>query len=197
MLNGTPFALYIYHDAYPESWSHRGIITENDRSKRFADSRRANCVKGDAPPCGKIVHDRDLAELYGVTTGNLNKAVARNTRRFPEDFMYRLNNEESDNLIFQFGTSSWSGRRAAPNAFTEQGIAMLSSDLKSDRTAQVNIQIIKTFTRLRQILASNAELRTKIEEMNGHIQPIYKILGQLLTEEQKARPRIGFRVDTD
>lgn len=111
--------------------------------------------------------------------------------------MYRLNNEESDNLIFQFGTSSWSGRRAAPNAFTEQGIAMLSSDLKSDRTAQVNIQIIKTFTRLRQILASNAELRTKIEEMNGHIQPIYKILGQLLTEEQKARPRIGFRVDTD
>ena len=145
----------------------------------------------------KVMLDQDLAQLYGVTTGNLNKAVARNITRFPEDFMFRLNKEEFNNLVFQSGIPSWGGRRTSPNAFTEQGVAMLSSVLKSDRAVQVNIQIIRTFTRLRQILSSNAEIRTKIEEMDGHIQSIYKILGQLLTDEEKPKRQIGFRVETD
>jgi hypothetical protein len=83
--------------------------------------------------------DRDLAELYGVTTGNLNKAVNRNLRRFPEDFMFRLNDEEFKNLMFQNGISSWGGTRKLPNAFTEQGVAMLSGVLSSDRAISVNI----------------------------------------------------------
>jgi hypothetical protein len=83
--------------------------------------------------------DRDLAELYGVTTGNLNKAVNRNLRRFPEDFMFRLNDEEFKNLMFQNGISSWGGTRKLPNAFTEQGVAMLSGVLSSDRAISVDI----------------------------------------------------------
>ena len=81
----------------------------------------------------KVMLDEDLAELYGVTTGNLNKAVNRNIARFPEDFMFLLTKEELDNLIFQFGTSSWGGRRKPPYAFTEQGVAMLSGVLHSER----------------------------------------------------------------
>jgi phage regulator Rha-like protein len=144
----------------------------------------------------KVMLDKDLAELYGVTTGNLNKAVERNIRRFPEDFMFKLNKEEFNNLIFQSGIPSWGGRRTMPNAFTEQGVAMLSSVLKSERAVDVNIQIIRTFTRLRHILARNTELQSKIEELDGHVQSIYKILGQLLIEDEKPKRQIGFRVDT-
>jgi hypothetical protein len=88
--------------------------------------------------------DKDLAELYGVSTGNLNKAVKRNTDRFPEDFMFPLNKQEFDNLIFQIGTSSWGGTRKLPSAYTEQGVAMLSSVLHSKRAIMVNIQIISS-----------------------------------------------------
>lgn len=142
----------------------------------------------------KVMLDRDLAELYSVTTGNLNKAVTRNIGRFPKDFMFRITKEEF-NLIFQNGTSSWGGTRKASRAFTEQGVAMLSSVLKSKRAIQVNIQIIRTFTKLREILASNVEIRRKIEKMGNHIQSIYKILGQLLIEEEKPKRRIGFSTD--
>ncbi len=90
----------------------------------------------------KVMLDRDLAELYGVLTGNLNKAVKRNIKRFPEDFMFQLTKEEFENLIFQFGTSSWGGTRSLPYAFTEQGVAMLSGILNSDRAINVNIQIM-------------------------------------------------------
>ena len=86
--------------------------------------------------------DKDLAVLYGVTTGNLNKAVKRNIKRFPEDFMFQLTKQEFDNLLFQFGISSWGGIRTLPYAFTEQGVAMLSGVLSSDRAIQVNIQIM-------------------------------------------------------
>jgi ORF6N domain len=90
----------------------------------------------------KVMLDKDLAELYDVTTGNLNKAVKRNIKRFPDDFMFQLTNEEYKNLMFQFGTSSWGGTRKMPFAFTEQGVAMLSGILSSDRAIAVNIQIM-------------------------------------------------------
>jgi hypothetical protein len=113
----------------------------------------------------KVMLDRDLAELYGVTTGNLNKAVNRNLKRFPDDFMFRLDKQEFDNLIFQFGTSSWGGTRKIPNAFTEQGVAMLSSVLNSDRAIMVNIQIIRVFTRMRHLLETHSEILRKLEDL--------------------------------
>lgn len=109
--------------------------------------------------------DEDLAELYGVTTGNLNKAVNRNAARFPDDFMFQVTKEEFDNLIFQFGTSSWGGWRKLPNAFTEQGVAMLSGVLHSERAITVNIQIMCVFTKIREILTDNLSVRLEIEEI--------------------------------
>ena len=100
----------------------------------------------------KVMLDRDLAELYEVETFNLNKAVKRNIERFPEDFMFQLNDEEFKNLIFHFGISSWGGTRKLPYAFTENGVAMLSSVLNSKRAIQVNISIMRTFTHLRELL---------------------------------------------
>jgi len=116
----------------------------------------------------KVMLDADLAALYGVKTKNLVKAVRRNQSRFPEDFMYRLTPAESENLRFQFGTSSfgrWGGRRYLPYAFTEQGVAMLSSVLRSERAVRVNIEIMRAFVRLKRALVSNAELARKIEEV--------------------------------
>src|SRR5690606_25087085 len=122
----------------------------------------------------KVMLDRDLASLYGVTTGNLNKAVSRNTKRFPSDFMFQLSNEEFKNLIFQNGTSSWGGTRKEPNVFTEQGVAMLSGILNSDRAIAANIQIMRVFTRIRQMLADNTELRLEIAEIKQAVDKISK-----------------------
>ncbi len=97
----------------------------------------------------KVMLDRDLAELYNVTTGNLNKSVKRNIKRFPNDFMFQLTAEEYKNLIFQHGISSWGGTRNSPYVFTEQGVAMLSGVLNSDIAIDVNILIIRIFTKLR------------------------------------------------
>jgi hypothetical protein len=105
----------------------------------------------------KIMLDRDLAELYGVSTGNLNKAVKRNLKRFPDDFMIQLTEGEFKNLIFQNGISKWGGTRKMPFAFTEQGVAMLSSVLNSDREIEVNIRIILIFTRLREMLLTHKD----------------------------------------
>ena len=143
----------------------------------------------------KIMFDKDLAELYGVTTGNLNKAVTRNLERFPEDFMFQLTGDEFKNLIFQNGTSSWGGTRKSPRAFTEQGVAMLSGVLKSRRAVDVNIQIMRTFTRLREMLAGHAELKKKIEDMeqkyNYQFQAVFKAI-QLLLESPREDRKIGF-----
>jgi len=118
----------------------------------------------------KVMLDQDLAELYEVETKALNRAVKRNPGRFPEDFMFQLSADEFDNLRFQSGTSSlrsqigtsrWGGRRYPPYAFTEQGVAMLSSVLHSDRAIQVNIEIMRAFVRLRQMLSTNVELWMK------------------------------------
>ena len=109
--------------------------------------------------------DRELALLYGITTGNLNKSVSRNLERFPEDFMFRLTKDEFNNLKFQFGISSWGGTRKMPRVFMEHGILMLSSVLNSERAIQVNIQIMRTFTKLREMIITHKELQKKIEAM--------------------------------
>jgi hypothetical protein len=111
----------------------------------------------------KVMLDKDLAALYQVTTGNLNKAVARNLKRFPADFMFQLNKAEFQNLIFHFGTSKWGGSRKLPNAFTEQGVAILSGILNSDRAIAVNIEIMRVFSSTRKALLDNTELRLEIE----------------------------------
>ncbi|WP_289288979.1 ORF6N domain-containing protein [uncultured Muribaculum sp.] len=111
----------------------------------------------------KVMLDRDLAELYNVTTSNLNKAVKRNIRRFPDDFMFQLTKAEFDelktNLIFQNGTSNWGGTRKLPYAFTEQGLAMLSGLLNSDIAIKVNINIMRAFVAIRQMIADNSPLK--------------------------------------
>lgn len=122
----------------------------------------------------KVMLDRDLAELYGVSTGNLNKAVKRNIKRFPEDFMFQLNESEFKNLKFQNGTSSWGGTRKAPFAFTEQGVAMLSGILNSDRAIGVNIQIMRVFTKLRRFLSDNTFVRHELTEMRLAIEKLSK-----------------------
>lgn len=151
----------------------------------------------------KIMLDRDLAELYEVTTGNLNKSVQRNIKRFPEDFMFQLNEEEFRNLIFQNGTSSWGGTRKLPYAFTEQGVAMLSGILNSDRAIAVNIQIMRIFTRMRQMLTDNTELRLEIEKIKNkldsqdkNMEVVFQYLDELLEKKEGPKPRkpIGYKI---
>ena len=140
--------------------------------------------------------DQDLAELYVVETKALNLAVKRNLARFPSDFMFQLSEKEFKNLRSQIETSRWGGRRYVPYAFTEQGVAMLSSILNSDRAIQVNIQVIRTFTKLRELLATNKELRVKIENMekkyDAKLRQVFDVLKQLLIQESKPKGQIGF-----
>ena len=147
----------------------------------------------------KVMLDRDLAQLYGVTTGNLNKAVNRNIDRFPEDFMFQLTDEEFKNLKFHFGISSWGGTRKLPRVFTENGVAMLSSVLNSQRAIHVNIQIMRTFTRLREMLMTHKDLKQKIEEMEKKYDYQFKIvfdaIKRLLEPPEKPKKRIGFLAD--
>ena len=142
----------------------------------------------------KALFDADLAKLYGVTTGNLNKAVNRNCDRFPADFMFRLTAKEARNLRFQFGISSWGGRRALPYAFTEQGVAMLSSILNSERAVNVNIAIMHAFVKLRETLETNRELACKFAKLERHlgkhdeeIAAILEAIRQLMTPREKPR----------
>jgi len=117
----------------------------------------------------KVMLDRDLAELYGVTTGNLNKAMKRNIARFPDDFMFQLTLEETKNLMFQIGRSSWGGTRKPGYAFTENGVAMLSSVLSSERAILVNIQIMRAFVRMRDLVADHTDLRKAIEHIERRL----------------------------
>lgn len=142
--------------------------------------------------------DSDLAILYQVETGALTRAVKRNLERFPEDFMFQLTEEEFEDLRSQTGISSdWGGRRYLPYAFTEQGIAMLSSALRSDRAVHVNIQIMRTFVQLRHMLANNTELSRKIAELEQKYDRQFKVVFDAiqrlvaLPEEKPKRP-IGF-----
>ena len=140
----------------------------------------------------KILLDEDLARLYGVETRVLNQAVTRNIERFPEDFAFRLNAEEFEYLKSQIVTSSWGGRRKPPRAFTEQGVAMLSSVLRSARAISVNIAIMRTFVRLREILADNAALRRKIEQHDEQIKQLFLILRKMLEPPAEPARKFGF-----
>lgn len=145
----------------------------------------------------KVILDKDLAVLYGVSTGILNRAVSRNLDRFPEDFMFRLRQEEFANLIFHFGISRWGGTRTPPRAFTEQGIAMLSSVLRSRRAVRVNIEIMRAFVNLRQMLSSHAQLARKLDELEQRYDAQFKVVFDAIRELMQPVPipgkRIGFR----
>lgn len=147
----------------------------------------------------KVMIDRDLAFLYGVETKVLNQVVKRNVERFPDDFMFQLTKEETDNLRSQLVTldESWKLRR--PFMFTEQGVAMLSSVLKSKRAVMVNIQIMRTFTKLRQMILENDYLRRKLEAMekqyDGQFKIVFDALRQLIAEEETPPTEIGFKME--
>jgi len=147
----------------------------------------------------KVMLDRDLAELYGVPTGALNLAVKRNIERFPDDFMFRLNQKEYQSLIFQFEISKRGGTRHLPYAFTQNGVAMLSSVLKSKKAAQVNILIMRTFTRIQELILSHKDLRRGIEALerkyrqhDKQFETVFKVLKKLLTPSEKSKRKIGF-----
>jgi hypothetical protein len=157
----------------------------------------------------KVMLDRDLAALYGVETRVLNQAVRRNERRFPDDFMFQLTTQELHNWKSQIVTSNREklGLRKPPLAFTEQGVAMLSSVLNSETAIEVNIQVIRIFTRMRELLLTHKDILVKLEQVEKHllqqdarmnkheedIQMIFKALKELLTPPAEPRPRIGFR----
>jgi phage regulator Rha-like protein len=148
----------------------------------------------------RVMLDKDLAELYGVSVKRLNEQVKRNTRRFPTDFMFLLTRQEVMNLRSQIATSSWGGRRYFPYAFTEQGVAMLSSVLNSERAIEVNIAIMRAFVRLRQILSTDKELAYKLKELehkiekhDEDIQAIFDAIRKLMAlPPVKPKPLIGF-----
>ncbi len=146
----------------------------------------------------KVMLDRSLAELYGVKTKVLKQAVKRNIGRFPKDFMFELTKLEFDNLRSQIVTSSWGGTRYSPMVFTEQGVAMLSSVLNSDTAIKVNIQIMRAFTQLRQMLSTHKDLKKKIETMekkyDQQFQIVFEAIKQLLEADAKPRKKIGFTV---
>ena len=148
----------------------------------------------------KVLLDVHLSELYGVTTKRLNEQVRRNRARFPEDFMFQLTAEEVASLRSQFATSNKGrgGRRYAPYAFTEQGVAMLSTVLNSERAIHVNIEIMRAFVRLRQMLASNAQLARKLEALekkyDAQFKVVFDAIRQLMTPPEPNKRKIGFLV---
>ena len=156
--------------------------------------RRIYLIRGE-----KVMLDSDLAELYGVPTKRLNEQVRRNLRRFPKDFMFQLSSAESANLRSQFATSSsdWGGRRYTPSVFTELGVAMLSSVLNSERAISVNIVIMRTFVRLRRLLASNQDLARKLGELDKkcsrRFRLVFEALEELMAPSEDPRPKIGFQ----
>ena len=154
----------------------------------------------------KVMLDRDLAELYGVETKYLKRQVRRNDQRFPEDFMFEMTKEELEDWRSQFGTSNSErmGLRYAPMVFTEQGVAMLSGVLNSDRAIAVNIQIMRIFTRMREMLLSSKELLLKMERIEQElyaqgedIETIYAYIKKLIEEPSPPRRRIGFKPDDE
>jgi len=147
----------------------------------------------------KVILDEDLAELYGVEVKRLNEQVRRNPDRFPADFMFQLTNQEFKDLKSQFATSSqWGGRRTAPYAFSEQGVAMLSSVLHSPRAVQVNVEIMRTFVRLRRMLASHADLAAKLEQMeqkyDSQFRVVFDAIRQMMQDTSIPAEKIGFRI---
>jgi len=152
----------------------------------------------------KVMIDEDLAELYGVPTKRLNEQVTRNIDRFPEDFMFKLTDAEFANLKSQFATSSWGGRRNAPNVFTEHGVLMLSSVLNSKQAIRVNIQVMRIFTHIRKMFLDNTELRIEIETIkkkldnqDKNMEIVFRYLDELIVKNERPpeRKRIGYKPD--
>jgi hypothetical protein len=151
----------------------------------------------------KVMLDRDLGDLYQVETKRLNEQVKRNTKRFPEDFMFQLTEQEFENLKSQIATSSWGGTRKLPFVFTEHGVLMLSSILTSDRAIQLNILIMRVFARIRQMITDNTELRLAIEKLERktenhtkNIEVVFKYFDELLEKKENPIPRkaIGYKI---
>ncbi|MFE3871752.1 ORF6N domain-containing protein [Flavobacterium sp. ZS1P70] len=150
----------------------------------------------------KVMLDKDLAELYAVETKQLKRQVRRNMERFPDDFMFELSQQEFDNLRSQFGTSNWGGTRYVPMAFTEQGVAMLSSVLNSATAIKVNIQIIRVFTKIRKMITDALSMKLEIEDikkkLSNHtknIELVFNYLDELIDKKENIEPRkkIGFK----
>ena len=177
------------------------IVTSNAAIPPERIERRILLIRGQ-----KVMLDSDLAELYEVETKALNRAVRRNIERFPRDFMFELTAGEFESLRCHFGTSNLrsqivtsnrrGGRRYLPLAFTEQGVAMLSSVLRSERAVQVNIAIMRAFVKLREMLASNRDLARRLEEMeqkyDAQFRVVFDAIRELMTPPAKPRRRIGF-----
>ncbi len=157
----------------------------------------------------KVMRDKDLAELYQVETRILNQQVQRNLKRFPDDFMFQLTESEFKSLISQFVISNRGGTRKLPFVFTEQGVAMLSGILNSDRAIAVNIQIMRIFTRVRQMLTDNTELRLDIEKIkkkldnqDKNMEIVFRYLDELLEKKEsrqgatKPRAKIGYKMSS-
>jgi hypothetical protein len=150
----------------------------------------------------KVILDRDLAKLYGVETRRLNEQVARNLDRFPSDFMFRLSTDEFKNLKSHFAISSWGGTRKPPRAFTEHGVAMLSSVLKSEKAVDVNILIIRAFVQMRELLYSDKELALRVEQIEKNLEfqgktleTVIKAVSKLLKQPKSKPKKIGFDID--
>jgi hypothetical protein len=148
----------------------------------------------------KVMLDEDLAELYGVETRRLNEQVKRNKDRFPEDFMFTLTEHEFADLKSQNATSSWGGRRKLPNAFTEHGVLMLSSVLNSPQSIQVNIQIMRIYIRIREMLLAHKDVFLRVEQVEKHlmkhdqkIELLFTYLSKFIEKEDEPRTEIGFK----
>ena len=182
-------------------------LIQRQKNNRFANRMKTQKIKTLLPQeqiersiillrGQKVMLDKDLALLYGVETRDLNKAISRNRDRFPTDFMFQLTLEEYKNLMFQIGTSRWGGTRKVPHAFTELGVAMLSSVLKSKRAVQVNIQIMRTFAALRELLTTHKDIARKLEEMEKKYDQkftiVFEAIRQLLVPLDPPKQKIGF-----
>lgn len=150
----------------------------------------------------KVMIDSDLSDLYGIETRVLNQAIKRNIRRFPSDFMFQLNKDEFDILKSQVQSESWGGRRTLPNVFTEHGVLMLSSILNSEKAIDVNIQLVRIFTKMRQILLTHKDLILELQEMkrsvanqDERIDLIYNYLMEFVKEKKRPRNGIGFKLN--
>lgn len=145
----------------------------------------------------KVMLDFHLTALYDVETRVLNQAVQRNIERFPEDFMFQLSDNEIKNLTSQIVTSSWGGRRRSPYAFTEQGVAMLSGVLRSEKAIKVNIAIMRAFVQMRELIGQNKELKKKLDKMENkydqQFRVVFEAIRQLIEKKNEPRDPVGFK----
>jgi hypothetical protein len=180
-------------------WALKRLVMERNKVELALDTIIASIyeIRGQ-----KVMLDKDLAFLYGVTTGNLNKAVNRNLQRFPADFMFELSSEEWEQLKPLVEQVEWGGTRKPPKVFTEQGVAMLSGVLSSERAILVNIQIMRAYSRIRSMLFTHKDLLLKLEELekrvagqDANVSLIFEYLKQFIEVRSQPRKQIGFRAN--